>query len=429
MSDYQDALRAQVLREGAEERAKLEMEARGAQTYQDRLQQEVLREEVEKWRRYEMEATRALQNMGEPWDQASKQHARELKQKAKEASKTAKDIEKEITRRQVAEQKEQARQQVEGFESRIADLVGEHKRPPHKFDWDALHFSLPPHPPAFDSRNHHRRTVETVLLTRDYEEFEAKLEAAWATDQEAFRESHSRYQQRHENWRRQKTLAMRLRAGDAAALMEAHAEVATNTGATVTAEIALQPHDSARIYAAVRVAGRDVIPEETQSLTQSGKVTTKSMSQNKAKDLYEDHVCSRCLAVGRQLFAALPVAEVIVTAYATATNTGTGNQADVPIVSAHFERDRFQSLDFESLDPSDALQSFRYTGDVRASKRGEGFKAVQPLAFNHTQTANAPAQTLEEMCEAINSLREALAKLQPKTAQRPQLKNNLTEAS
>jgi hypothetical protein len=51
MSDYQDMLRGQVLQEEADERARREMAARGAETYQDKLQQQVLREEVEKWRR------------------------------------------------------------------------------------------------------------------------------------------------------------------------------------------------------------------------------------------------------------------------------------------------------------------------------------------------------------------------------------------
>lgn len=428
MSDYQDTLRAQVLREEAEARAKLEREERGATNYQDKLQQQVLQEEAEKWRRYEIEAKRALENMGEPWDQASRQHSRDLKRKARGASKAAKDIEKEIVRQQLAEQKEQARQQVKGFESHIAALIGEHKRPTSSFDWDALHFSLPPHPPTFNSKHHLRLTVETTLLTRDYEEFEAKLAAAWSKDEDVFRENHQKYQDNHENWRRQKSLASRLRAGDAAALVEAHAEV-TATAAADGAQIVLQPHDPKRIYAAMRVAGRDIIPDEAQGLTQAGKVTTKSMARNKARELYEDYVCSRCLAVGRQLFAALPVVEVIVTAYTTVTNSATGNQSDMPIVSVHFDKTRFESLDFERLDPSDALQSFSHAGDVRASRRGEDFKAVQPLALKQTETSNAPARRFEQTREAIASLREALRKLQPKTAQQPEVEETPAEIS
>jgi ribosomal 50S subunit-associated protein YjgA (DUF615 family) len=77
--------------------------------YQQAPRIQALLAEVEKWRRYEQEAASALQKMGEPWDQASRQHAKELRRKAKEAAKAAKDAEKEIARQEAAEEKDAAR--------------------------------------------------------------------------------------------------------------------------------------------------------------------------------------------------------------------------------------------------------------------------------------------------------------------------------
>jgi hypothetical protein len=417
MSDYQDMLRGQVLREEAEQRARREMAARVADSYQDKLQQQVLREEVEKWRRYEQEAASALQKMGEPWDQASRQHAKELRRKAKEAAKAAREAEKEITRQQVAEEKDAARRQVEDFDRQIARLISEHKAAPPNIDWETLHFSLPPHPPAFHSTHHLAETAQTILVTHDYENLEERLATAWSKDEQVFRDRHQTYADSHTSWSRRKVLATRLRAGEAAALVDVLTELSTASLLfSGDNQVVLQPHDARRVYAAVRVNGRDIIPEETQALTQSGKVTSKNMPRNKALELYEDHVCSRCLAVARRLFAVLPVREAIVTAYASTVSSTTGNETDLPIVSAHFDRERTAALDFERLDPSDALQSFRHTGDVRASRRGEQFKAVQPLAFADGPLPDTPAQGLEQIREAIAHLRTSLAIIQPKTS-------------
>jgi hypothetical protein len=138
------------------------------------------------------------------------------------------------------------------------------------------------------------------------------------------------------------------------------------------------------------------------------------MPKNRAREIYEDHVCSRCLAVARRLFGTLPLDEVILTAYVPTISAFSGNDTDVPVVSVHFTKDRFAALNFDQLDPSDALQSFRHAGDVRASKRGEDFTLIRPLAFVAPVLSDSPADEVQTLSATIGSLRAAFMKFQPK---------------
>jgi hypothetical protein len=142
----------------------------------------------------------------------------------------------------------------------------------------------------------------------------------------------------------------------------------------------------------------------------------KAMPKNRAREIYEDHVCSRCLGVARRLFCILPVTEVIVTAYVPSVSTLSGNETDVPVVSAHFTKKSFAALNFDQLDPSDSLQSFRHTGDVRASRRGEDFTPIRPLAFEAPSHSESPADNIKILTANIDALRTAFRKFQSKSS-------------
>jgi hypothetical protein len=242
---------------------------------------------------------------------------------------------------------------------------------------------------------------------------EERLAVAWSKDEKAYYENYAAFEKRYECWARIKSLALQLHAGDAKALNEAYAELmAQGFLPSDAAGIVLQPCDAGRSYVSFRVEGRDITPSEVKTITQAGKVSSKTMPKSRARELYEDHVCSRILAVARRLFATLPVDEVIVTAYAPSISTISGNETDVPVVSVHFTKEKFIALNFDNVDPSDALQSFRHVGDVRASKRGEDFKPIRPLAFDAPSRRESPADDIQALLGSIETLRMSFRKFQ-----------------
>jgi hypothetical protein len=331
---------------------------------------------------------------------------------AKEQARLHKEEQKELARRAAEAEKAADRAEVEAFERALAALTGVHRIRPPFFNWTAQHFSLPPHPPAFHAKNHLREAVETMLLTREYELLEDRLAVAWGKDEQAYYESFSTYQARYDKWARLKSLAQQLQVGEANALVEAHAELAEQGfGINSETDLVLQACDAKRLYIAIRVARRNIVPSEAKTLTQTGKVSLKAMPKNRARELYEDHVCSRCLAVARRTFAMLPLTEIIVTAYVPTVSTVSGNETDTPVVSAHFTNERFMAMNFDELDPSDALQSFRHAGDVRASRRGEDFAAIRPLVFDAGRVPESPADALQALFEAASTLRNSFKRL------------------
>lgn len=348
---------------------------------------------------------------------AAREMERARARAAKEEARQLREEQKKIARQAAEAEKAAAKSEVEAFERELAALTCAHKVPPQFYNWHAQHFSLPPHPPAFHAKHHLREAAETILVTRKYDGLEERLGSAWTKDEQAYYQSYSAYEDRYERWVRLKLVAQQLHSGDANALLDAHAELeAQGFNAAQAAEIVLQPCDAKRLYVAVRVAARDIIPDEVKTLTQAGKVSVKAMPKNRAREIYEDHVCSRCLAVARRLFGILPVTEVIVTAYVPSMSTLSGNETDVPVVSAHFTKESFAALNFDALDPSDALQSFRHAGDVRASKRGEDFTAIRPLAFEARSQSELPADDVQILAENIDALRTAFKKFQTKSS-------------
>lgn len=346
---------------------------------------------------------------------AAKEEARRLKEAQREEARRIKEEQREQAWRAAEAEKAAARTEVEAFEREIEVLRSWHKQRPRPFSWSAQHFSLPPHPPAFHAKNHLRETAETLLLTREYENQEERMAVAWSKDESNYYESYSTYEESYVRWQRLKLVAQRLRAGDVGALGDAHAELeAQGVIENTESEMVLQASDSKRMYVAARVEGRDVIPAKVKILTQSGKVSLKSMPKNRARELYEEYVCSRCLAVARRLFAALPLTEIIVTAYAPNCNAATGNQAEVPILSVHFEKKAFLNLNFDEVGPVEALGSCRQVGKVNESRRGEESTPVQPLTFAATAIADSPADEVQAIIAMVGALRNSLRKFQNK---------------
>jgi hypothetical protein len=334
----------------------------------------------------------------------------------KEEARRLKDEQKELARQAAEAERRAAQAEVEAFESHLGELTGAHRVMPQFYNWSAQHFSLPPHPPVFHTKNHLREAVETALLTQEYEGLEGRLGVAWSKDEQWYYESYSAYEVRHGRWARLKTLAQELHAGDANAVVNAHAELeAQGFSHAGTEGLVLQPCDTRRLYVALRVAGRDITPGEVKTLTQSGKVAVKTMAKNRAREIYEDYVCSSCLAVARRLFGTLPVAEIIVTAYVPSLSAISGNETDVSIASVHFTKEKFGALHFDNLDPSDALQSFRHAGDMRASRRGEDFTPIRPLAFENVSQSESPAVEVQSLTAQIKALRAAFNKFQTKS--------------
>jgi hypothetical protein len=124
--------------------------------------------------------------------------------------------------------------------------------------------------------------------------------------------------------------------------------------------------------------GESIVPSEIKSITKSGKLSVKPMPKSKFCDIYQDYVCGCVFRISRELFALLPIETVIVTTMGSILNTQTGHLEERPILSVVMPRATIDKLNFETLDPSDALSNFVHNMNF---KKGKGFNAVEPVIF------------------------------------------------
>jgi hypothetical protein len=135
----------------------------------------------------------------------------------------------------------------------------------------------------------------------------------------------------------------------------------------------------ARAEVSLFVNGDSVVPREVKSLLTSGKLSSKKMPQGQSTELYQDYVCGAVFRIARELFALLPLEAVVVTAFGHLLDSSSGHMTDQPILSIVIPRRTAETLNFDALDPSDALQRFVHNMSFRKTK---GFSAVEALSVD-----------------------------------------------
>jgi len=104
----------------------------------------------------------------------------------------------------------------------------------------------------------------------------------------------------------------------------------------------------------------DVVPENALTQTSTGKLSKKAMPTGRRHGLYKDFVCSCALRIGRDVLACLPLPLVVINVSSNLLDTATGITSECPILSVAITTDRLRGLDFDHLDPSDAMTNFPY---------------------------------------------------------------------
>ena len=119
-----------------------------------------------------------------------------------------------------------------------------------------------------------------------------------------------------------------------------------------------------------------VIPKNTISQTQTGKLSIKDMAITKSHKLYQEYVCSCTLRVARELFGLIPVDVVYVNAIIDGHNPQNGRLEDQPILSLCITRQQHDSILFEKVNPVSCVEGLDYNMNF---KRTEGLQMVERL--------------------------------------------------
>jgi hypothetical protein len=185
------------------------------------------------------------------------------------------------------------------------------------------------------------------------------------------------FQEKHAEWKEAKELAERILRRDLSAFREVMEEVKPLSEISgLGSLIVFSFTDDARAIITLHVNGEAVIPSEVKTLLKTGRLSIKKMPQSQFYDTYQDYVCGAVFRVARELFALLPLNTVFITAVCNMLDTSTGHMKDQPILSVVMPRDTIEKLNFETLDPSDALRNFVHRMEF---KKTTGFAPVETL--------------------------------------------------
>jgi O6-methylguanine-DNA--protein-cysteine methyltransferase len=124
----------------------------------------------------------------------------------------------------------------------------------------------------------------------------------------------------------------------------------------------------------LHVNSLDNIPNYELKQTSTGKLSKKNMPKTRFNELYQDHICSASMRVAREVFAYLPIDYARINAVAKIVNTKTGHLEEQPILSVIFPPQTINSLNLETIDPSDSMQNFVHNMNFSKTK---GFSAVE----------------------------------------------------
>ena len=269
-----------------------------------------------------------------------------------------------------------------------------HKECGPVWDWRAFYSSSAPVPPA---RAHTReqpaeqalQSFEPSFWDKLFRRVESKRKALseavkQAQDQDAneYLAALTENQKEHAEWQEKREIASRILAGDMKAFKEVIEEIGPFSEISdLGSGVGFRFENTSIIDITLTVNGHDVIPNETMSQLQSGKLSTKKMPQGQFYELYQDYICGCVLRAAREIFALLPFETAIVTAVGDVVNTQTGHLEEKPLLSVAIPRSTLKKLDLNSIDPSDSMKNFLHRMEFKKNKGFLVVDRIEPAAF------------------------------------------------
>jgi hypothetical protein len=328
----------------------------------------------------------------------------------REAQRRLRELERQAKEQAKLSESEQARLEVETFDNQLEVLLSVHKEQGQAWDWKAIAASLPP--PCPQSNSYHQLKAKqwaAVMPAHAREAARVSVEQARLLDDQELQKATQLYSKQMAEWQKFKEMARRILDGDHKTYTEALVEL--NPFAEISdlgSAIHFTIHTAKLAECVLKVNGRQAIPAEVKTLTSSGKLSVKPMPKGRFHEIYQDYLCGCVLRVAREVFALLPLDALLVTAATDSLDPATGQRVEQPVLSVFMPRAAFARLDFDRLDPSDAMDSFPHRGDLKASRKSEGFDPIVPLRPADIAQASIEGMGFQDLLANAQKMRDEL---------------------
>lgn len=284
---------------------------------------------------------------------------------------------------------ERAEYEVSEYENRVELLQSIHKECGAAIDWKQLLETQPPREPdvitsAEEAARANMAKYRPGMIDRAFalekkkrKKLEDALAVAVDTDKAEYQKEVEAYRKDYENWKQIAELARNVLSGDP----QAYLSVIENENPFQEIEqfgsgLTFTPVGKDVLSASMTVKSPAFIPSEVKTLLKSGKLSMKAMPITKFNELYQDYTCSCSLRIARELFSLLPIRMAIVNVFGNFLNKATGHKENMPILSVAVSRPTLESLNLDTIDPSDSMSNFVHRMNF---KKSEGFVPVALL--------------------------------------------------
>ena len=283
----------------------------------------------------------------------------------------------------------QAAYDVECFENLIDRLTTVHREPVEQVNWSEVADIAPPLKPTKDSENEEKaqKAIENYKpgfwdkLFKKVEKKEKWLQDrllyAKEKDGQSNKQLLEEYNREYADWESETHLARQVLARDLTSFRRVLRE------STVFEELnefgsirKIEFKDESTAIVVYSVVGKEIIPSEKKTLTQTGKLSKKNMPKGEFFENFQDHVCSSAIRIANELMSLLPLESVYVTVNDKMLNTATGHLEEASILSVKIPKETLKQLNLESIDASDSMSNFVHEMKFRKTK---GFEAVNEL--------------------------------------------------
>lgn len=339
--------------------------------------------------------------------QAMRAAAAEERRQRRAALVRQRELAKQIKEQAKLSTQQQARLEVDAFENALEVLLSVHKGGSAPLDWRQVLNEAPPLSPVLQRVPELLARWEAIKRGSGFSDGGVDAQEA---DEALFAAESDRFCSRMEEWRRLRGIAWGVLNGESKAYIDALLEMNPFEEIGVLGSaLHFTVHSRSVLEASLKVSGKQAIPAEIKSLTASGKLSVKAMPRVRFQEIYQDYVCSCALRVAREVFSLLPVDFLLLTASAELVDPGTGKSGDQPVLSVVFGRDQLDAVDFEHIDPSDAVERFQHRGDIKASRKLEAFAPIIPLTPADLPAGIVVDSTFDGALAAVQAVRAALS--------------------
>jgi DNA polymerase III epsilon subunit-like protein len=292
--------------------------------------------------------------------------------------------------------------EVEEHGRLIHSLSELHCTPLMSVDWRAIATEPAPHAPAPSSSAEqeamHRLQAHRPgwfarafgFAKRESDRLQAALQEAKEVDRREYENALAAHKKNVAMMKQRRQMAARILSGNLDAYAEVMNEIDLCASPLLGRQVIYSFPDAASAEVFAYLNGIDVIPEKTKTLLNSGRVSSKKRTKRDLKLLYQDHLCSAILRLGRDFFARLPVTKVLLHGFIPETDTSTGQPVENCVVSVLLTRDAMSGIQFNKIDTSDCVSSFPHAMKTSRGAMVEvtpiTFEGVPPKTLNRQKT-------------------------------------------